>query len=622
MTKIYGAYTQYRRTYDQFIPGWRVARESSSFLCVFVALFLCLATLAQAQNSTPVAPASVSNLSTTDDDFYISIRTDSPRRTLTSFIRLREQLEVTLRNFEQQKSRQSQTRASALLRELGNLTDLSEVPRATIRDVRFETVLYMLDILGRVQLPAMQDVALSETDDGEDVLIYRIPGTPLMIELIQEGDRKGEYLFSETTIRTAPRFYDAIRGRQLQTNLEINSWSEALPQLTGWAIPAVFDRAISEPLKRVVWGTPIWKIFAVALVTGFAIWLFRLWNQFTGTLAQRMDGLRHFIRILAPIGVFPIVHVLTLIFQKQIIVAGAFASFAESVLTLVHYVALTILVWLCSLAVFEVLLLNPRISRRSLNANLLRLVSRIIGVFGGIVVLAFGAQNLGVPVFSIVAGLGVGGLAIALALRPTIENLIGGILLYLDKPVRVGDFCSFGDSWGTIEDIGVRSTQIRALDGTRVSIPNAQFADMKLVNWSACKEMMIESTIGLRYETSTDQLRYVLVKLREMAEAHPKINHDKIRIRAKGFGTSSLDIEVRVYVATRDWNEFFEVREDLVFKTKEIVEASGTGFAFPSMTIYAARDKGLDKERSDASIEHVQNMRLHGNLPFPRYSDD
>ncbi len=248
-------------------------------------------------------------------------------------------------------------------------------------------------------------------------------------------------------------------------------------------------------------------------------------------------------------------------------------------------------------------------------------MSRIFGVFAGIVVLAVGAQNLGVPVFSIVAGLGVGGLAIALALRPTIKNLIGGILLYLDKPVRVGDFCSFGDNWGTIEDIGVRSTQVRALDGTRVSIPNAQFADMQLVNWSACYEMLIQTTIGLRYETNTDQLRYVLLKLREMAQNHPRINNDTIRIREKGFGASSLDIEIRVHAKTRDWNEFFEIRENLVFKIKEIVEASGTSFAFPSMTLYTARDAGLSGEKSKASIEEIEKMRQGGSLPFSDYSE-
>ena len=130
----------------------------------------------------------------------------------------------------------------------------------------------------------------------------------------------------------------------------------------------------------------------------------------------------------------------------------------------------------------------------------------------------------------------------------------------------------------------------------------------QLTNWAAAKEMMIQTTIGLRYETNTDQLRYVLTKLREMSCSHPMINEKSARIRAVGFGASSLDIEIRLYAKTSDWNEFYEVREEIVFRTKEIVEESGTSFAFPSMTLYATRDKGLDPERSDAAIAHAKHV--------------
>ncbi len=134
-----------------------------------------------------------------------------------------------------------------------------------------------------------------------------------------------------------------------------------------------------------------------------------------------------------------------------------------------------------------------------------RLIAIVVAIYIGVVA----ADSFGIPVTPLIAGLGVGGLAIALAVRPTLENIVGGFILFADKPVRVGDFCSFGDKMGTVEEVGLRSTRLRALDRTIVTVPNAEFANMQLVNWASCDTMMIQTTIGLRYETKPEQLRYV-----------------------------------------------------------------------------------------------------------------
>jgi MscS family membrane protein len=205
-----------------------------------------------------------------------------------------------------------------------------------------------------------------------------------------------------------------------------------------------------------------------------------------------------------------------------------------------------------------------------------------------------------------------------LAARPTLENLIAGVVLYMDQPVRINDFCSFGDHQGTVERVGVRSTQIRALDRTVITVPNAAFADMQIINWARCDHMLIRAIIGLRYETTLEQLRYVLAKLREMCVAHPKIDNDTVRVRFVGYGSSSLDIEVRVYALTRDWNEFYAIQEDVFLRAGAIIEDAGTSIAFPSQTLYIGRDKGLDAERGEAAMQKVQSWRSAGQLPFPQ----
>jgi MscS family membrane protein len=145
---------------------------------------------------------------------------------------------------------------------------------------------------------------------------------------------------------------------------------------------------------------------------------------------------------------------------------------------------------------------------------------------------------------------------------------------------------------------------------------------MQLINWAKCDQMLITTTIGLRYETDSDQLRYVLVKLREMLHAHPKIDRDTVRVRFAGYGASSLDIGVRVYALTQEWNEFHAIREDIFLRMKDIVEESGSSFAFPSQTLYMGRDDGLDSERGEAAIKEVQSWRRAGKLPFPRLAAD
>jgi MscS family membrane protein len=186
----------------------------------------------------------------------------------------------------------------------------------------------------------------------------------------------------------------------------------------------------------------------------------------------------------------------------------------------------------------------------------------------------------------------------------------------------VGDFCRFGDRVGTVEAIGLRSTRIRTLDRTLVSIPNAEFSQIHLENFAMRDQIRLFTMIGLRYETTPEQLRYCLARLREMLLAHPMITPDPARVRFVGFGAYSLDLELFAYARTADWNEFLEVREDVYLRIMDIVREAGTGFAFPSQTMYVGRDEGLDESRTRLAQERVEQWREKGELPFPQFPDE
>ncbi len=224
----------------------------------------------------------------------------------------------------------------------------------------------------------------------------------------------------------------------------------------------------------------------------------------------------------------------------------------------------------------------------------------------------------GVHVTALMAGLGVGGIAIALAAQKTIEHLFGGLTLVADQPVKVGDFCRFGDQMGTVEAIGLRSTRIRTLERSLVSIPNGELAALQIENFARRDRVWLKTTLSLRYETTPDQMRYVLVRLRELLYAHPMIDPDPARVRLVGFGAGSLEVEIFAYVRTRDYNEFMAVREDLYLRVLDIIAESGTGLARPIQAIYRHAE-GPDPERARAAEAEVRRWREEGTLPFPDF---
>jgi len=259
-----------------------------------------------------------------------------------------------------------------------------------------------------------------------------------------------------------------------------------------------------------------------------------------------------------------------------------------------------------------------QVAAYSVVSFLKRLVQAAI-VIGFVVVLI---RSLGVDVTTALAALGLGGLAIALGAQKLFENLIGSLTLVADRPVRVGDFCRFGDALGTVEDIGIRSTRIRTLDRTILTVPNGEFAAMQIENFASRDRFWFHPTLNLRYETSPDQVRYLLQELRAMLYAHPRVSNDPARVRFVSLAAYSLDLEIFAYVYASSYDEFLEVQEDLLLRCMEIVNKSGTGFAFPSQTLYVSRDDGVNAERTRNAEEAVRGWRDNGSLQVPRFDSD
>ncbi len=249
--------------------------------------------------------------------------------------------------------------------------------------------------------------------------------------------------------------------------------------------------------------------------------------------------------------------------------------------------------------------------------SILIVMQRLTRIVLGIIALIAALALFGLNVKTELAGLGIGGLAIALAAQRTIENIIGGLSLLMDKAAHLGDFCQIGDQCGTVEDIGLRSLKLRTLDQTLLVVPNGSLAQMQFGNLTGRSKLLIHQTFALRIETEVEQLRFILDCVQAMLNKYPAIEAETSRIRVTNFVGAAFELELFAYGKTGDWPQFTAIRQDVMLKIAEIVEASGTRFAAPTQLAYLSRDTGMDAEKTNNTVRLVTERRANHTFKFP-----
>jgi MscS family membrane protein len=209
-------------------------------------------------------------------------------------------------------------------------------------------------------------------------------------------------------------------------------------------------------------------------------------------------------------------------------------------------------------------------------------VNKVIKIVIFVLAVAAILSNWGYNTTTVLAGVGVGGLAVALAAQKTIENLFGGVSVISDRPVLVGDTCKFGDRTGTVEEIGLRSTRIRTPDRTLVTVPNGQFASMTLENLSRRDRIWFHPRLSLTRKTSPSQMRQLLDSISGLLGSNPKVDSLGSSVRFAAVGAYSLDLDVSAYILTSDDDEFSRIQQELLLRLLEAVEGAGTRLAIPT----------------------------------------
>jgi MscS family membrane protein len=566
---------------------------------------------------TLVATLVIAPQTLADDEFISPLEpadTSSPRATLKSF---RSNFNRTWRDYYQYRRPEDVDRASQL-RVLRTL-DISKLPPVQARRLAAEASLLLNEVLDKIKLPPWEEIpdadAMGALPAGEPRR-WEVPGTEITIERIPDGPRQGEYLISANSVRRAHEFYNRARNMPYQPGAMENFYQEVITEGGSW-IPLKLTKAFPDWANNVVVGQAIWKWFAMALTAG--IWLAIVYFL-RRVSTPRDEEPRYWLRFFLTVAILPLTKGMRWFIDQQLLIAGTVFEVIDTAIVILYFFVAAAAILNLGAAVASSLIASPRIDKDSIDANLIAVGARTVAWLFAILLLAKGASELGVPLAAVVTSLGVGGLAFAMAARPTLENLIAGVTLYLDKPVRVGEFCQYNDVLGTVERIGLRSTRIRRWGGNVLSIPNSQFAELQLDNYNDARYIWIRQRLRLRYETTPDQVKFILAKLREMLFSHPKILLPRVRLI--GFYEDALKIEILAYTDTGVWAEWHAIREDVFLRVLQIVEASGTRLALPSQTTYFARDDGVDDEKKRAAEEQVHEWTEKGELPFPNMTEE
>ena len=231
-----------------------------------------------------------------------------------------------------------------------------------------------------------------------------------------------------------------------------------------------------------------------------------------------------------------------------------------------------------------------------LDDSLVPLLRTSLRLFVTFVGMLFVLQNLDINVSSLIAGLGLGGLAIALAAQDTVRNLLGGVTIFADKPFEVGDWVVVDGVEGTVEAVGFRSTRVRTFYNSLVSVPNGNLMDSGIDNMGQRRWRRYKTTLGVGYHTTTDQMQAFVEGIRAIIQSNPGMRQDYYIVEFHGFGATSLDVLIYCFIDAEDWNEELRTRHVLNLDIMRLAESLQVDFAFPTQTLHIAGMPGQPQQ--------------------------
>ncbi len=443
--------------------------------------------------------------------------------------------------------------------------------------------------------------SLATLKPGQD-LVGTIPSAdgdvPILVELVNVGKEAPRWLFARETLGQIPTLFEEL------DEIPINDFVPEFLLTTRFAGILLFQWLF------VFVGLP-----ALYFVT---VLLNRLLGLLIGLVRSRV--LKKTPSSNPSILVVPLRLTLMVVLIQAILVKVALPLYARQFWsTTERFISIVAGIWLCFLIVRKIEKLIRRRLVRTGNIGAFSMVRLCRGavdlllIFAGLMAVLY---LFGLRPTTALAGVGIGGIAVAVAAQKSLENLLGGVSIVFDQVVRVAEFLKIGDIMGTVQEVGWRSTSIRTLDRSIVSIPNGQLANLSLENLSSKDKFWFNPRVRLRYDTTAAQMRSILTGLDSLLKSHPRVEPASIHVRFLQFGTTSLELDTFAYVMTRDRLEFLKIQEELLLGFMDTVEAAGAHIALqspvyvdPTAAPRSEQLKSMRQDDPDAPLEREIERR-------------
>ncbi|MBV9654287.1 MAG: mechanosensitive ion channel family protein, partial [Acetobacteraceae bacterium] len=532
--------------------------------------------------------------------------TSSPRATLGGFIKTTDDIYSRMRAVLQTYAesdrmhmtadeRRGQQEALGEAPDAFRYLDFSKIPPVIMDTVPIERALLLKEVLDRIDIPKPADIPDQAAMAQLPMKRWRLPNTEIDIVQIESGPRAGEYLVSAETVARLPEFYRRVKdlpykpgpGEQLASFYHDVSMGRSttiyeaflrsplglsflfpprwLLRLPGWARVTLVDLTVWQ-----------WLGIAIGAVAGGLI----IWLGHRAARHGRQDTIAaHWRALLQPLAIIFVAGALVPFFDTVLRIGGQVRIVIEYARTSALYLSAAWLSVAFSVVLGEAIVGSERLTIRSLDSQLIRLGTRLIGVVAAVSILVEGGDELGFPAYSVLAGLGVGGLAVALAAQSTIANLIGSLLIVLEKPFRVGHKVKIGASEGVVEDVGFRSTRIRTPDNSLVTIPSSAVVNATVENLSVRAKRLQRFVVQVSHEMPREKLEALAAAIRQLLAEHPLVETGTVQVRLYNLGESSLDILVRFYFRVSDSTSELIEREAVLLQIMDLTKDAGVKIA-------------------------------------------
>ncbi len=523
------------------------------------------------------------------------VDTSSPRATLNSFrTNVDAVWEILGGEYRESPSYNLLSQGMVLAVRALKTLDLSQTSPTTRIEVGYDGATYLYEVLVRIPLPADEDIpdaSAFTTVDGP--ASWTIPHTEITIARITDGPRKGEFLFTPETINRAEAFYRKVQHLPYRVPVPLEHAAELREYMPGWMIPIAAVERLPDWMLKVIFGQAVWKWCAFALLLLAVIGLLFAVRGFLGRFHSEKPVYYYLRQLTLPVVIIILMNPTAYLLTEQINFIGTVAKSVNLVTGIIAYLMATWAAWVGSLLLAELAILSPKVSEDSLDAQLLRLSARIIGIVLGLVLVFYGANQIGIPLVGVLAGVGVGGLAIALAAQDSLKNLLGSLMIFMDQPYKPGERIIVQGHDGFVEQIGLRSTKIRMLEGALTSIPNERMASLDIENIGRRKFIRRQTSLRLAYDTPPDKIETALAIIEDVLKDHEGMQPEfPPRVFFDEFNTDSLNLFVSYwYHPPRRWKAL-AYDQQVNMQIMRRFEAEGIRLAPPSTTTRWIQENG------------------------------